>query len=142
MKLTDIEGIDQVKHFFDCKIEKEQNDIGDFTFFSVCTTYYGLERYIFDTNYCKSSNGWKQYDTHQDASYFGVWINLDKRLIITYCEGDISISYSPTKEILKTKLDKMNEFYGPPPPAFTCFEQNSLNQWTRTEIFNERPQVK
>jgi hypothetical protein len=47
-------------------------------------------RYEFDFKRCTYANGWAQIDTGQDASYFGQWINPDKLVILSYCEGDIT----------------------------------------------------
>lgn len=42
--------------------------------------------------------GWMQFDTGQDAEYFGVWVNPVKRLTLTYCEGDWTLVECPTWE--------------------------------------------
>ena len=49
------------------------------------------DRYYFDFGMCQSKNGWFQIDTHQDASYFGVWTHPGERRILTYAEGDVTI---------------------------------------------------
>ena len=46
------------------------------------------DRYKYDLGACTCDNGWTQYDTTQDAHYFGVWVHVEKRQIFTYCEGD------------------------------------------------------
>lgn len=50
-----------------------------------------VDRYEFDFQHCTYANGWAQIDTYQDASYFGVWTNPERREIVTYCEGDITM---------------------------------------------------
>lgn len=44
-------------------------------------------RYHYDDR-LTASDGWQQYDTDQDAYYFGIWINPVKRETFTYAEGD------------------------------------------------------
>lgn len=46
------------------------------------------DRYKYDFRQCKSSAGWAQLDTKQDASYFGNWINPLTFELMSYCEGD------------------------------------------------------
>lgn len=48
------------------------------------------DRYVFDFKKCTPSNGWAQFDSEQDASYFGHWVNPFTREIVSYCEGDIT----------------------------------------------------
>ena len=96
-----------------------------------------IDRYIFDFDYCASKKGWKQYDTDQDASYFGIWVHLEDRLILTYCEGDLTLVDCPDNEHLKSELDSMAETYGDPPPAFKVIDGDG----TLTHYFDERPAV-
>jgi hypothetical protein len=76
------------------------------------------ERYEFDFERCKASDGWTQYDTDQDAWYFGVWVHEAERLTFTYAEGDITLVECPTEESFRAELADMARCYGPPPPAF------------------------
>lgn len=48
------------------------------------------DRYVFDMHFCSYDKGWAQFDSRQDASYYGHWINPEKRQIVSYCEGDVS----------------------------------------------------
>jgi len=47
------------------------------------------DRYLFDYQLCKPSDGWAQVDTSQDASYHGTWANPFTLKVTTYLEGDI-----------------------------------------------------
>jgi hypothetical protein len=94
------------------------------------------ERYEFDFERCAPKKGWKQYDTSQDAWYFGVWVHKERRLILTYAEGDISIVKCPTEESYHAELKNMADFYGPPPPAFTTIDYPSGHV---TKFYDERP---
>ncbi|GAH03633.1 unnamed protein product [marine sediment metagenome] len=85
-------------------------------------SFRDTERYQFDFKLCTSKKGWKQFDTSQDAWYFGVWVHPGKREIVTYAEGDITVVKCPTEESYHAELKSMAEFYGPPPPAFTTVD--------------------
>ena len=53
---------------------------------------------MFDSKECKSSNGWAQFDTEEDASYFGQWINPFELKIVCYAEGDVSVRSCETEQ--------------------------------------------
>jgi len=93
------------------------------------------DRYRFDFNYCSPKKGWQQYDTHEDAWYFGVWVNQKKKEIITYAEGDIIRVICQTEKSFKAELKTMAEFYGTPPPAYTVITQDGKI----TEYYDKRP---
>ena len=94
------------------------------------------ERYEFDFERCTPKKGWKQYDTSQDAWYFGVWVHKERRLILTYAEGDISIVKCPSEESYHAELKSMADFYGPPPPAFTTIDYPGGQM---TKYYDTRP---
>ena len=90
------------------------------------------DRYRYDFKLCKKSDGWKQYDTEQDASYFGVWVHPESRVIVTFAEGDETTVTCPTQEAFEAEIREMNEFYGSPPPAFVSFGMDG----SRTEHYD------
>jgi hypothetical protein len=63
------------------------------TFFNPMT-----DRYAFDFDLCSHRKGWAQVDTGQDASYFGTWAHPHKRQIVTYAEGDITVTTAENDE--------------------------------------------
>ncbi len=65
---------------------------------------FGADRYKYDFNLCTYANGWAQLDTSQDASYFGKWINPSTRQILTYCEGDVTVTTVDTDEELVAEV--------------------------------------
>lgn len=69
------------------------------------------DRCIIDFADNRKFDGWEQYNTNQDASYFGVWINLLKRQTLTYCEGDWSLVFCEDDEHYNREICSMNEFY-------------------------------
>ncbi len=103
---------------------------------TIYRSFRPTERYQFDFKLCTKEKGWKQFDTSQDAWYFGVWVHPEKRLIITYAEGDISAVKCSTKESYHAELKDMAEFYGPPPPAFVTVDYPSGQI---TKYYDERP---
>jgi hypothetical protein len=46
------------------------------------------DRYVFDFKLCRSVNGWAQFDTSQDAAYYGNWVNPITFETACHCEGD------------------------------------------------------
>lgn len=103
---------------------------------TILRSFHPTERYQFDFKLCTKERGWKQYDTSQDAWYFGVWVHPEKRLILTYAEGDISVVKCPTEETYHAELKSMAEFYGAPPPAFVTIDYPGGQV---TKYYDERP---
>lgn len=79
------------------------------------------DRYYWD---CGPCSGWTQYDTDQDASYFGVWVDVEGRRILTYAEGDLSLVECPTEGKFGAELLSMAECYGPPSRAFRAIDKD------------------
>ncbi len=50
------------------------------------------DRYKYDFRLCTAAKGWAQLDTRQDASYYGNWINPLTRQLMSYCEGDLTLT--------------------------------------------------
>ena len=71
------------------------------------------ERYRWDFSEKFNAAGWEQYDTSQDAWYFGVWINKKLLKTQTYAEGDLTIVTCPDVEHFNAEIQSMNEFYEP-----------------------------
>lgn len=112
-----------------CRINERGN--------AVIGWWVGGERYRFDFRKCPPAKGWAQYDTDQDASYFGVWVNIRQREIVTFAEGDFTRVLCPTVDHLRAELDSMAECYGDPPPAAITYAMDG----TRTEFYDTRPSV-
>lgn len=80
---------------------------------------------------------WRQYDTEQDAHYFGVWINLKTRQTFCYAEGDTTLVTCDDDAGLALELKAMEEFHGSPPPTIrTISDDGQL-----TEHFVARPSI-
>ena len=95
----------------------------------------GVTRYNYDFKWYKASDYWKQYNTRLDASFFGVWLHPEKRIIKTYAEGDIETVTCSTDESFKAELKYMDAFYGAPPPPFKIID----NQGDLTELYDTCP---
>jgi hypothetical protein len=103
---------------------------------TIFRSFRSAERYLFDFKLCTKEKGWKQYDTREDAWYFGVWVHPEKRIIITYAEGDITVVKCPTEESYHAELKDMADFYGAPPPSFTTIDYPSGKI---TKYYDTRP---
>ena len=136
MNLNDV-GLGRIAKLLEGGTSSEEDDL--IIFRSISGLMGGGSRYLFDTKLCNSEDGWKQYDTEQDAWYFGVWVHIERRLIVTYAEGDVSVVYCLTTEALKNELKSMEDFYGSPPPAFRVYD---IEAQTKTLVYDERPSVK
>lgn len=95
---------------------------------------HGENRYFYDFGPLKT---WKQYDTRSDASYFGVWVDLEGMRTFTYAEGDRTLVECPTRETFQAELDDLARFYGPPPPAFVGIDHDG----TVTHFYADRPSL-
>jgi hypothetical protein len=105
------------------------------------------ERYVFDFEELLPKDGWEQFDTKQDAWYFGVWVNKKTMQTFTYAEGDTTKVTCPTLESFKAELEDMVKFYGPPPPAFITCDDIGLSdgklspQGNVTAYYDKRPTI-
>ena len=72
--------------------------------------FHMADRYYYDFKVCTIANDWAQIDTSQDASYFGTWINPEKRQIFQYVEGDTYITKCDTDEELKAEVIRMRDW--------------------------------
>ena len=55
------------------------------------------DRYQFDFNLCSPSKGFSQVDTDQDESSYGHWASPFEFKLVSYVEGDVTISIAPNK---------------------------------------------
>ena len=97
--------------------------------------FVGRDRYPYDNKLLPA--GWQQYDTNQDAPYFGCWVHVEKRWTMCYCEGDRVLVKCPSEDSLKAELLDMARFYGSTPPAFAFIS----NDGQATPLVCEQPAV-
>lgn len=74
--------------------------------------FWPSERYVVDFADDFTENGWEQFDTSQDAPYFGAWGNYDKRCTLTYAEGDWSLVVCDSIASYIAVINGMIDFYG------------------------------
>ncbi len=66
----------------------------------------------FADDFHRYGGGWKQFDTEQDADYFGVWLCPGFRWSLSYCEGDWTLVTCPGKNSYNAEVRAAMEFYG------------------------------
>jgi hypothetical protein len=106
----------------------------DFRGGAIRATFCDGDRYLGDA---LPATDWTQYDTDQDAWYFGVWVNRSTREVLTYAEGDWSLITLPTADAWAVELARMAKFYGPTPAHIVAID---VDAGTVTEYRQERPE--
>lgn len=69
------------------------------------------DRYVYDFRMCTYALGWAQFDTRQDASYYGNWVNPTSREFFSYCEGDTTHSLCETDEEFTATVRAMADWH-------------------------------
>ena len=69
------------------------------------------ERYVVDFADNRTQEGWMQFDTGQDAPYYGVWVNPTKLQTLSYAEGDWALVTCESEEWYNAELLDMCEFH-------------------------------
>lgn len=77
----------------------------------VSRLFADTDRYIVDFADGFAADGWLQFDTDQDAHYFGAWVNPKQFLSMSYAEGDWTIVQCLDKERYNREVARMIEFY-------------------------------
>jgi hypothetical protein len=72
------------------------------------------DRYKFDFSE-EYRRGWKQYDTRQDAWYYGVWYNPVSMQTLCYAEGDIYLNTCEAWKEFLVEMKGMDSFHGSVP---------------------------
>jgi hypothetical protein len=93
------------------------------------------DRYYYDRTLL--AQGWQQYDTEEDAWYFGIWINTEKRETFTYAEGDTSHVIAPDIEAFRAELARLYQYH-PQAPAFISIDPEA---GVVTHHFETKPEV-
>jgi len=93
------------------------------------------DRYYYDRTLL--AQGWQQYDTDQDAWYFGIWINTEQLETFTYAEGDTSHVIAPSVEAFRAELARLYQYH-PQAPAFISIDPEA---GVVTHHFETKPEV-
>ena len=93
------------------------------------------DRYYYDRTLL--AQGWQQYDTEEDAWYYGIWINTEKLATFTYAEGDTSHVIAPNVEAFRAELARLCQYH-PQVPAFISID---VEAGSITHHFETKPEV-
>ena len=77
----------------------------------LCSYDNEQERYVIDFADNRVKEGWLQFDTRQDAPYYGVWVNAKKLQTLNYAEGDWSLVTCDDKESYNHEIQSMIDFH-------------------------------
>lgn len=69
------------------------------------------DRYMFDFNICTAAKGWAQFDTQQDAAYYGNWVNPTALEIMAYVEGDVIRHKCANGEEFAAEVRRMSQWH-------------------------------
>lgn len=67
------------------------------------------ERYFWDFGHCSHRLGWAQLDTDADAPYLGAWAKPSVLTIVSFCEGDLTITRCETVAEFVAELRSFEE---------------------------------
>lgn len=71
------------------------------------------DRYCVDFADDFDKGGWLQFDTDQDASYYGVWVSPKQLLTLTFAEGDWCLVVCKDTECYFAEIRDLIEFHKP-----------------------------
>lgn len=107
----------------------ETNARGNF----VRRSHRQTSRYEFDHALLK--RGYRQYDTNSDAPYFGVWVDVENRVVFSYIEGDLIEVSCSNRQSFIAELQDMRRFYGSAPPWAVAITGDGM----RSQYYDTRP---
>jgi len=118
-----------------CRLSPEVKDAER----TIYRMFYHGSRYMIDFAEDYFLEAWQQFDTDQDHSYFGVWINKKKLMTLCYCEGDIILVVCTTPAACNAEIKEMCSFYVNAPMFSTLNEYNVLTRYyqDRSKFFIE-----
>jgi hypothetical protein len=93
------------------------------------------DRYYYDRTLL--AQGWQQYDTEEDAWYFGIWIHTEKLETFTYAEGDTCHVIAPNVEAFRSELARLYQYHQQA-PAFISIDPDV---GVVTHHFEAKPEV-
>jgi hypothetical protein len=79
----------------------------------VRTIIHEVDRYVVDFATDFQSEGWRQFDTDQDAAYFGVWLNPRTFQVLQYAEGDWQLIDCHDRDRYRGEVERLIDFYRP-----------------------------
>lgn len=91
------------------------------------------DRYVYDDKLCKQ--GFEQFDTDQDAHYFGMWVSREHMATVTYAEGDLTLVACASAETFKAEIADAEKFFGKAPPMAVGIDTDT---GVVTEFYGDR----
>lgn len=116
--MSDFTGIPQVDPLFE-EAEEATNKQGNRTRRAFL---FHADRYLFDFNL--DTDEWEQFDTENDASYFGIWLNKSKLRIVEYVEGDLFFTQCDDAAGYDAEIAALCAFHGAG-PAFVVIDDKA-----------------
>lgn len=126
-----IQWIEKFKKLSDTRTHTDEKGI------SIYENRMGDNRYAYDQILCNPKHGWIQFDTSEDAAWFGIWTHAVEHFVVVYAEKDVSIIHIPEKQDWIDRLKKMRQEYGPAPHAATVINPDNGGI---TRIFTTQPE--
>jgi len=87
--------------------------------------FLDADRYLFDFNL---DGEWEQFDTEDDAAYFGVWLNKAKLRTLAYIEGDLIFTQCVDAAGYDAKISALCAFHQAA-PAFVGIKPASVTKY-------------
>ena len=122
-------GVEKIDRQFNAVSQERTTECGN----RLIEIFHPEDRYIFDFA-PEFLDEWTQLDTDQDAPYFGVWVNKSKRLVLTYCEGDVSLVICEDDEHFDAEVGSLCRYYTAA-PAFKIFD---IDAGVVTHVYQDR----
>jgi hypothetical protein len=117
-------GVKTIDYLFSNEAKERLDEHGN----RVLEIFYDRDRYLFDFA-PGFLDEWMQFDTDQDAHYFGTWINKERRFVLSYCEGDISLVLCKDDEHFDAEVGSMCQFYTSSPAFVTVDEDGTVTKF-------------
>ena len=127
--MTTFTGIDRVDREL-AKQDLQKDEFGN-TIYRAFLVH--ADRYLFDFNL---GEGWKQFDTQDDAPYLGRWLNKVERQTLAYVEGDVYFVQCKDDVSYDGRVRMWCEAY-PPGAAFVAIDESGItaSYEDRRELF-------
>ncbi|WP_236664237.1 hypothetical protein [Aeromonas hydrophila] len=93
------------------------------------------DRYYYDRTLLVQ--GWQQYDSEEDAWFFGIWSDTEKLEAFTYAEGDTNHVIAQNVETFRAELARLYQYY----PQALAFISINPEASVVTHHFETKPEV-
>lgn len=93
-------------------------------------------RYVVDFAPGFTSSSWVQFDTPDDAAYFGLWVDPVRWLTLCYTEGDWTFCEFSSAEAYNARIRALCEFHEPTRYALAIDKDGATAYYQdRVELF-------